>query len=395
MADQARELLRFFTPTLDKCGRFVELDDSGRALPTGCPPSLAPRQQLLTVARALHCFALGELLGVPGCHPIVERGLETLWEDHRDDEAGGYFSAVADSTVADSTKSAYGHAFVLLAASTAIAAGHSAARQLWQDALTVIDDHFWSDEEGGSREAFTRTWDELEQYRGANSNMHLCEAFLAAADVVEEPHLTGRAMRIAKLLIDGQARTNGWLLPEHYDTNWRPIYGYNTTRLDDPFRPAGVIVGHLLEWSRLLVSLALATTEDKVWLLDAAQRLFLHGAQVGWDQKHGGLAYTVDWDGVPLNTDHYWWPIAEGIGASAYLLRVTHDPVYDTWYRTFWHFAATHLIDHDRGGWYAQMNAANQRTVNPWYGKPDVYHAFQACILPILPLAPSLAGALR
>jgi len=30
-----------------------------------------------------------------------------------------------------------------------------------------------------------------------------------------------------------------------------------------------------------------------------------------------------------------------------------------------------------------------------WQGRPDVYHALQATLIPGLPLRPSLAGALR
>ena len=30
-----------------------------------------------------------------------------------------------------------------------------------------------------------------------------------------------------------------------------------------------------------------------------------------------------------------------------------------------------------------------------WQGKPDVYHAFQATLIPRLPLSPTLAAALR
>ena len=30
-----------------------------------------------------------------------------------------------------------------------------------------------------------------------------------------------------------------------------------------------------------------------------------------------------------------------------------------------------------------------------WTGKPDIYHAFQATLVPRLPLTPTLAGALR
>ena len=395
LVDQATRLLGFFIPTVDTTGHFVELDDRAHPMPTGCPPATAPRQQLLTVARAVHSYALGEMLGVPGCSPVVARGLQTLWEDHRDPDAGGYFASVRGRKVVDDTKSAYGHAFVLLAATSALAAGHHDADQLFQDTLGVIDRYFWSDDDGAARESFTRSWEEIEPYRGANSNMHLCESFLAAADLPGHSELTSRATRIVTLLIDRQARSHGWLLPEHYDTRWQPMYDYNTTKRNDPFRPYGVTVGHLLEWSRLLLSLRLVTGENSASLLDSAEQLFQRGVTVGWDGRHTGLAYTVDWNGLPVNEDHYWWPIAEGIGASAYLARITANPLYEAWYRRLWDYAAVHLIDRGAGGWYPQLNAENERIVHPWYGKPDLYHALQACLLPILPLAPSVAAALH
>jgi sulfoquinovose isomerase len=284
---------------------------------------------------------------------------------------------------------------VLLAASSALAAGHEPARALLRDVLAVIDEHFWSEQEGASRESYDREWRSLEDHRGANSNMHMCEALLAAAEASERSELAKRAGRIATKLIDGFARANGWLLPEHYDSSWRPLLEYNRERLDDPFRPYGATIGHSLEWSRLVLSVGLATGETEGWCLEAAEGLVARALEVGWDRHAGGLYYTVDWDGSPANGDHYWWPIAEGITAAAYLARITGRPPYEHWYRRFWEFAAEHLIDHERGGWYAQLDADNRRKVKPWYGKPDIYHSLQACLLPILPVAPSLVGAIR
>src|ERR1700735_874049 len=115
---QVVRLLGFFRASLDPSGRFRELDDDGRVLPMGCPPVRPPRQQMLTVTRVAHCYALGELLGIPGCSAIVERGLQTLWHEHRDvGHGGGYIQAIGlDGEPSDTTKAAYGHAHVLLAA---------------------------------------------------------------------------------------------------------------------------------------------------------------------------------------------------------------------------------------------------------------------------------------
>lgn len=394
---QALRLLDFFQPTLTVDGRFVELDDDGAPVPTGRPAAGGAQQNLLTVARAVHSYGLGEMLGVPGCRRIVDAGLRALWEQHRDGETGGYMAAVNADGPVEATKGAYGHAFVLLAASTALAAGHPEAQALWDDVLAIVDERFWSEDDGASRESYDRDWREEEAYRGANSNMHLCESFLAAAEVSGRPDLVERATRIAAKLVNGRARANGWLLPEHYTTDWEPRFDYNSDRLDDPFRPYGATIGHSIEWSRLVLSCGLATGElGDGWFLEAAEALFARAVELGWNEQRGGFVYTVGWDGKPANPDRYWWPVAEGIGATAYLIELTGRPErYETWYRRLWEFASDLLIDHERGGWYPLFDTDNHRKSHPWFGKPDLYHALQACLLPILPVAPSMVGAIR
>ena len=63
---------------------------------------------------------------------------------------------------------------------------------------------------------------ESEPYRGANSNMHSVEAYLAAGDVTGDPVWPSRAASIADRLINDHARAHAWRIPEHYDENWQP-----------------------------------------------------------------------------------------------------------------------------------------------------------------------------
>lgn len=395
LMNEAVKLLRFFEGSVSEDGTFNELDEQGLPMPTGCPPALRPQENLLTVARMVHSYGLGELLGVPGCSGIVDTGLRTLWERYRDLERGGYVEAISKSGIVDATRSAYGHAFVLLGASTALMAGHSDARVVLEDVLRVIDRYFWSESDGCSAEAFDGDWEEVEEYRGANSNMHLFEAFLAAADATGREELAQRGDRIAWRLINIEARGNRWLLPEHYDRYWQKRLDYNRSKRDDPFRPYGATVGHLLEWSRLLVSAAAGgEASEREWFVPAAEALFARAVEVGWDGVNGGLVYTVDWDGRVANADRYWWAVAEGIGASIYLWRATGEREYVEWYRRFWDYAALVLIDHERGGWYPLFDERNRRKVDPWYGKPDIYHSLQACVLPLYKNARSVASAI-
>ena len=69
-------------------------------------------------------------------------------------------------------------------------------------------------------------------------------------------------------------------------------------------------------------------------------------------------------------------------------------PEYEHWYRTWWDHAAVHFIDRADGSWHHELDPQNLPAATVWEGKPDVYHAVQATLIPVLPLAPTLATAL-
>ncbi len=54
------------------------------------------------------------------------------------------------------------HAFVALAASSAVVAQRPGAQALLDDAIDIIDTYFWSESEGAMRESFNRDWSEEE-----------------------------------------------------------------------------------------------------------------------------------------------------------------------------------------------------------------------------------------
>jgi mannose/cellobiose epimerase-like protein (N-acyl-D-glucosamine 2-epimerase family) len=86
------------------------------------------------------------------------------------------------------------------------------------------------------------------------------------------------------------------------------------------------------------------------------------------------------------------WVVAEAIAAAAVLRARTGDWRFEAWYRTFWDYAERYLIDVERGGWRHELDPDNRPARSTWSGKPDVYHAYQAALIPTLPIAPALAG---
>jgi sulfoquinovose isomerase len=73
-------------------------------------------------------------------------------------------------------------------------------------------------------------------------------------------------------------------------------------------------------------------------------------------------------------------------------LRRTAEPEYEQYYRQFWAYIERYLIDRDDGSWHHQLGVDNLPNHSIWPGKPDLYHAYQATLLPMLPLHPSLAS---
>ena len=57
-------------------------------------------------------------------------------------------------------------------------------------------------------------------------------------------------------------------------------------------------------------------------------------------------------------------------------------------------YAERYLFDRTYGSWHHQLDATNHVIETVWPGKPDLYHAVQATVIPRLPLAPSMATAL-
>lgn len=384
---QANNLFDFFAaPSLNPKGGFFELDDDGKAL----NPANSVRQVHGTT-RMVHCFTIGSLIGRPGSDEMVDHGMHYLWNKHRDIRHGGYVWGVDDHGVTDGSKQAYGHAFVLLAASSAKLVGHPLADKVLADVTEVIEHRFWDDTVGAVREEFGTDWSPITTYRGQNSNMHLTEALMAAYEATGEKAYLRKAERIAELIIARHAVPLGYRVAEHFDENWVLDKDYVGSEM---FRPSGTTPGHWLEWARLLMQLWILGDKRLSWMPDAARNLFRQSIELGWDARHGGFFYTLDWDDKPVLREKLWWPVSEAIGAAAFLSAYDREDYFQIWYRKLWDYAENHVIDHERGGWLSELSEDLTPKSRLFTGKPDIYHALQACLIPLYPATGSLTAAI-
>ncbi len=386
LTEQAKGLFSSFAgAAVNPRGGFFDLDEAGgpRVDEAGdCARGLH------TTARMVYCFALGHLLGHPGSSRIVDHGMDYLWNAHRDAAHGGYFWEMRDDGPADSSKQAYGHAFVLLAGAAAKRVGHPDADRLIADVLGVLLKRFWESAHGAVAEEFTAGWGALgAPYRGQNSNMHLTEALMAAFESTGDERCLVMAELIADLLIRRITAANEWRLPEHFSDTWVHDRTYAGSQM---FRPAGTTPGHWLEWSRLLVQLWIAGGRKHEWMPKAASSLFRKATAEGWDHVNGGFFYTLNWDGTPLADDKLCWPLCEGLGAAVFLGAVEDQPFYERWYRRIWDHTQTYIIGPASGGWIPQLDRQNRLKTTLFPGREGIYHTVQACLIPLFPPKGSL-----
>ena len=382
-------LLGFAAASPHPSGGFAWLDDTGR-------PELDRPVELWITCRMTHVFALAHLMGRPGADALADHGVAALLGRFRDAVHGGWYAAMSGEGPTVRTKTAYEHAFVVLAAASATAAGRPGGRELLDEAVAVLLGRFWDEEAGMVVEEWDETFTTLDGYRGVNANMHTVEALLAAADVLDDETLRERAGRIVTRVVHGLAAGNQWRIPEHFDDTWTALPAYNRDQPAHPFRPYGATIGHWFEWSRLTLTLRAAWGgKAPAWMLDDARDLFAAGVREGWAVDGAdGFVYTVDWEGAPVVRQRMHWVAAEAIAAAAALAEATGEVGYADLHDEWWRHVEERFVDTEQGSWRHELSPVNEPSSQTWQGKPDVYHAFQATLLPRLPLAPSLARAM-
>ena len=315
----------------------------------------------------------------------------------REDKGGGYvwelqMSTDGNVTIMDDTRHCYGAAFVHAALASAHAAG-VCNLQLLENSWTLLETNFWRttdslyvDEISGS------DWTTVDDYRGANANMHMTEAMLVAYEATGDSKYLDRALLLARRLCVDLSPGEG-LVWEHYDSKWQHDWNYNLA--NDPhhlFRPWGYLPGHLVEWSKLLMIINRHIVQrkwvteyprppDKEWLVPTAKVLFKTAMQVSWDVSGGGgMFYTCDRNLKIFDDDKYMWPHAEAIG-SAYLLAqhcsdTDEATFYMAWYDKVWAYSWRYLVDapgagRDTGGqagWFGVLSNDNELKANLDYG---------------------------
>ena len=362
----------------------------------GTPWTERNRETWIT-CRMTHVYSIGSFLGHEGSEELIDAGLKGIRGELHDTVNGGWYAGLTKDNEIVPNKQCYAHAFVILAATSALLAKREGAKELLDEALALYDKYFWNEEEGLSCDTWDTEFKVLDPYRGINANMHTVEAFLAVADAIDSDKYRARAGKIVDHVVEW-AKANNNRVPEHFRSDWSIDLDCNKDRPDDPFKPYGATPGHGIEWARLITQWAISTYKDDMDkaqpYIETAEKLYRQAITDGWNADGAkGIVYTTDWDGKPVVHDRMHWTLAEAINTSAILYRMTEKEEYLNDYAEFMEYLDETVLDHVNGSWFHQLDEHNNLKGTVWPGKSDIYHALQCTLIPYLCPAVSVARA--
>lgn len=338
-------------------------------------------QQIVSSARMVINFMLaGKLLGRKELQDIGRHGLEYLEKGHYVPEKDAYAFTMRDHKPEDMIQQSYGYAFVLAAHAAARLAGATDSDADVARVYDLMEKRFWLPDRGAYTDTISAEG-ELSEYRGQNSNMHMCEALIAAYEATKDSRYLERAEVLAETFTQKMAAKADGLVYEHYTQEFEVDWEYNK---DDPknlYRAWGFQPGHQSEWAKNLLNIYRYNPKD--WMVQRARELFDAAYETSWDSEHGGMVYGFGPDRKWCDDDKYFWVQAESMATAALLHQATGDEKYIKCYNALWKYSWEHFVDHEHGAWVGlKLTRDNQQysKEKAFAGGKCDYHTLVACV---------------
>jgi mannobiose 2-epimerase len=313
----------------------------------------APVGGIMT-ARILWTFASAyRILGNPEYLDTALKAKKLIINNFYDHDFGGtYWSLDAEYNPLDTKKQIYAIAFAIYGlAELNRATGDPEALEYAVRLFRSIEEHSYDNERDGYFEAFTRSWEQIEDMRLSekdanesktmNTHLHVIEAYTCLYRVWKDPLLETRLRGLINIFDKYILDSNGHL-KLFFDNDWNCSY--------DIFS-----YGHDIEASWLLHEAAFVLG-DKEMLAKVEARIpsIVAAASEGFTPE-GGMIYEKV--GEEIDGDRHWWVQAEAVvgyfnlwehfGAQEGLENALHC----------WEFIKNNIVDRENGEWFWSMRA--------------------------------------
>lgn len=325
----------------------------GRISGTEVLEPTAPVGGIMT-ARILWTFASAyRVLGNPEYLEMALKAKSIIINHFYDPEFGGiYWSLNPDYTPLDTKKQIYAIAFAIYGLSELNrATGDAEALEYAVKLFHSIEDHSFDMEKDGYFEAFTRTWEPIEDMRLSdkdanesktmNTHLHVIEAYTCLYRVWKDPLLEKRLRGLINIFDTHILDENGHL-KLFFDNDWNcgyDIFSY----------------GHDIEASWLLHESALVLADEEMLAKIEARVPSVVAASSEGFTPEGGMIYEKMGD--HMDNDRHWWVQAEA--AVGYFNLWEHFKKPEGLENAIycWEYIKKYLIDGKNGEWFWSIKA--------------------------------------
>ena len=325
----------------------------GRISGTEILDPAAPVGGIMT-ARILWTFASAyRVLGNPEYLEMALKAKSIIINHFYDPEFGGiYWSLNPDYTPLDTKKQIYAIAFAIYGLSELNrATGDAEALDYAVRLFHSIEDHSFDMEKDGYFEAFTRTWEPIEDMRLSdkdanesktmNTHLHVIEAYTCLYRVWNDPLLEKRLRGLINIFDTHILDENGHL-KLYFDNDWNcgyDIFSY----------------GHDIEASWLLHESALVLADEEMLAKIEARVPSVVAASSEGFTPEGGMVYEKMGD--HMDNDRHWWVQAEA--AVGYFNLWVHFKKPEGLENAIycWEYIKKYLIDGKNGEWFWSIKA--------------------------------------
>lgn len=284
---------------------------------------------------------------------MANKAKKLLLEKFLDPEHGGtYWSLDHEYNPLDTKKQIYAIAFTIYGlAELNRATGDEEALEYALKLFHSIEDHSFDKEKDGYFEAFTRTWEPIEDMRLSekdanesktmNTHLHVLEAYTCLFRVWKDSLLEERLRGLIKIFEEKITDSNGHL-KLFFDDDWNCSY--------DIFS-----YGHDIEASWLLHEAALVLGDSEV--LARIEALIPHIADAASEGlvPEGGMIYEKL--GEEIDRDFHWWVQAEAV--VGYFNLWDHFDSQEGLEKALmcWDFIKAKILDKENGEWFWSLRA--------------------------------------
>jgi len=324
-------------------GRISGNEETDLSAPVG---NIMTARLLWTFSSAYRLFK--DSAEAEGYLAMATRAKDLIISRFYDPEYGGtYWSLNPDGTPLDTKKQIYAIAFTIYGlAELNRATGDAKALEYAIKLFNSIEDHSFDTEKDGYFEAFTRTWDTIEDMRLSdkdanesktmNTHLHVLEAYTCLYRVWKNSRLEERLRGLIGIFEKHILGPDGHLRL-FFDDDWNS--GYDI-----------VSYGHDIEASWLIHEAALVLGDEAViGRIEKLVPAIAAAAGEGFSPE-GGMIYEKNAE--ETDRDRHWWVQAETV--VGYLNLWDHFGTQESLENalTCWDFIKVNLIDRENGEWF-------------------------------------------